>query len=321
MSEFRSSLRPGAPGHSAFRTANATIDDIELPLHASNDWNSCRFLTCSVLPVASACNLYCPFCFSKSSISALAHERVDWAAMNVERYYQFACERGATRLVVTGGGEPLLRAEDVCALVDRGRDSFSEIACFTNGTFLTSDLSHRLSNAGLSYLCYSRHHHDDERCRRLMGPSAPTLDEFFLAAGNLRVRATCVMTRGDIDSVDAVWEYIEKLSAYGVREFTFKHTYVAYEQSVFGASHENNWARDHQVEFDPFAGRGRILARLPWGPVVREVDGFQVCYYYEPTPNWGKENRRCRSTNLMSDGTVYASLEDLSSRLFRLTPS
>ena len=281
-------------------------------------WAECRFLTCSVLPVRMACNLGCPFCFSRSSISALKSERAGWGKLDVESYYAFARDRGATRLVITGGGEPLLRETDVVELIRRGRLFFNEIACFTNGSYLTHDLAARLDDAGLSYLCYSRHHDDDDECRRLMGDSAPTLEQFFAAAGSLKVRATCVMTRASIDSPEGVWRFIHRLSRHGVREFTFKHTYVAYEESVFGSSQQNQWAADHQIQDDPFASQGTVLCRLPWGPTVRNIDGFQVCYYFEPHPNWEKEHRLCRSINLLSDGKAYASLEDRRSRLFQL---
>ena len=284
-------------------------------------WVGCRFLTCSVLPVRLACNLDCPFCFSHSSISAMRHDVVDWEAADLETYYAFARERGATRLVITGGGEPLLRADDVVRLVERGRRFFSEIACFTNGTYLTPALAEQLGEAGLSYVCYSRHHDDDERCRELMGPTAPTLESFFRSAAGLKVRATCVMARGYVDSPVAVDRYVEALARFGVREFTFKHTYVAYDGSVFRGSHQNEWAAEHRVEDDPFAGRGEVVARLPWGPVIRRIGDFQVCYYYEPDPAWEKEHQLCRSINLLSDGTAYASLEDHQSRLFRLSNS
>lgn len=285
----------------------------------SAGWQDCRFMSCSVLPVRVACNLTCPFCFSKSSVSALRHERTDWAAMNVESYYQFARERGASRLVITGGGEPLLRPDDVLALVRTGRRHFDEIACFTNGTFLTADLARRLADAGLSYLCYSRHHEDDTACRRLMGDEAPRLAGFIAAARLLKVRATCVMARGYVDSAEACWRYVRALGAFGVREFTFKHTYVAYHESVFQGSAENRWAAEHQVEFDPFEGAaGAVLAALPWGPKVRRIGDYQLCYYREPTPQWELANRTCRSSNLLSDGNVYASLEDRRSRLYRL---
>ncbi len=284
-------------------------------------WEACRFLTCSVLPGRVACNLSCPFCFSKSSVSALRHERADWRRLDVARYYAFAKDRGATRLVVTGGGEPLLRADDSVYLIELGRRYFDEVACFTNGTFLTRELAHRLRNAGLSYVCYSRHAADDEANRLLMGDGAPRLAEFFAAAGALKVRATCVMARGSVADAAGVWEYIDALRPFGVREFTFKHTYVAYEGSLFQDSRQNEWAREHKVEFDPFGDEGEVVATLPWGPRIRRIRGVQACYYHEPTPQWELANRLCRSSNLLSDGAVLASLEDTSSRLFRLRHS
>jgi cyclic pyranopterin phosphate synthase len=152
-----------------------------------------------------------------------------------------------------------------------------------------------------------------------MGESAPSLDRFFAAARGLTVRATCVMARGYVDTEALVWRYIERLAAFGVRQFTFKHTYVAYEHSLFASTAENHWAAEHRVSFDPFAGRGEVVGELPWGPTIRRIREFQVCYYHEPTPSWEREHRLCRSLNLLSDGTVFASLEDQSSRLFRLS--
>lgn len=284
-------------------------------------WNDCRLLTCSVLPVRVACNLHCKFCFSKSSVSALSHEKTDWRRLPVEDYYRWARDRGATRLVITGGGEPLLRPRDVLHLVRVGKQYFSEIACFTNGTYLTPEISATLQEAGLSYLCFSRHHYDETRNLKLMGKGAPTLDAFFHAAGSLKVRATCVMAGGYIDSTAEVWSYINALRDFGVREFTFKHTYVAYAESVFRGSVEDRWAESHKIEFDPFEGQGAVLGALPWGPIIRQVEDLQVCYYREPTPDWERRNGLCRSSNLLSDGKVYASLEDQQSLLYQLKPS
>jgi Radical SAM superfamily/4Fe-4S single cluster domain len=290
-----------------------------LPVAEAPDpaWDACRFLTASVLPVRVACNLRCPFCFSKSSISALAREQ-SLRGRDVMGYYRDAKARGATRLVITGGGEPLLRPDDVVWLAALGREVFDEIACFTNGTYLTRALALRLRDAGLSYLCWSRHAASDTDNEALMGPGAPSLDAFFEAAGPLKVRATCVMAQGHVDGPEAVWRYVAALRPYGVRELTFKHTYVAYETSVFQGSREDVWARAHQVETDPFEGTGDIVGRLPWGPVIRRIEDVQLCYYREPTPAWELANRTGRSTNLLSDGSVYASLEDRRSLLYRL---
>lgn len=284
-----------------------------------SDWGNCRFLTCSVLPVRMACNLNCPFCFSKSSVSALKSEPASWNRLELERYYEFSRNRGANRLVVTGGGEPLLRPDDVVSIIRRGREFFDEIALFTNGTYLTRELSKELQDAGLSYLCYSRHHFDDLLCQQLMGKGTPKLAEFVAAAGELPIRATCVMSRGWIDSRKLVDAYLSVLSSHGIQEFTFKHTYVAYEKSLFADAPANLWSRQHALNVDPFSGRGDVLGQLPWGPIIRQLNSLQVCYYFEPDPIWELENQLCRSVNLLSDGSVYASLENQQSLLFQLT--
>ena len=230
--------------------------------------------------------------------------------------------------MITGGGEPLLRPRDVVSLVRRGREYFDEIALFTNGAYLTRDLAAELRAVGLSYVCYSRHHYDDARCRQLMGDGAPSLDAFVDACADLPIRATCVMARGWIDSPTRVETYLSELSARGIREFTFKHTYVAYRESIFADSPADRWSRQHALNEDPFEGRGTVVGRLPWGPRIRHLHDqsdhhrptLQVCYYYEPDPSWELENQLCRSANLLSDGSVYATLEDQRSRLFQLTP-
>ena len=145
--------------------------------------------------------------------------------------------------------------------------------------------------------------------------------DFIDAAGALKVRATCVMARGSVEDAAGAWAYIDALRPFGITEFTFKHTYVAYEGSLFQNSEQNEWAREHKVEFDPFGDEGEVVAELPWGPRIRRIRGIQACYYHEPTPQWEREHRTCRSSNLLSDGTVFASLEDTSSLLFRLPRS
>jgi pyruvate-formate lyase-activating enzyme len=283
-------------------------------------WSECRFASASILPVQSACDLECPFCFSKSSISALDRERLDLGKLDLDHYFSFTKSRGATRLVITGGGEPLLRAEVTLELIRRGKQYFDEVTLFTNGTRLTPHLADELAGAGLSYICWSRHSEDDTENRSLMGARAPALAQFFQAthAAKLKVRATCVMATNYVADRARAQRYIERLAEFGVEEFTFKHTYVAYAGSLFKGSGEDRWARAHQVDRDPFTGEGEVLAALPWGPEIRNIGGLRVCYYYEPTPAWEKEHRLCRSANLLSDGRVYASLEDERSLLYRL---
>jgi pyruvate-formate lyase-activating enzyme len=283
---------------------------------AANGWEECRYLTCSILPVRMACNLACKFCFSKSSVSALRQDRNEWSAAQLERYFEYSATMGATRLVVTGGGEPLLRPDAVRLGLRIGSRYFKEMVLFTNGSLLDRELARVLAEEGLSYVCYSRHHYDDGRNRELMGGPAIGLDTFFKnVAGLLKVRATCVLCRGEVEGRKEAVEYVRRLQLYGVREFTFKHTYVAYKRSLFGGSVQDHWARDRQVQEDPFAGEGDVVARLPWGPEIKRIGESQICYYYEPTPDWELEHRLGRSLNLLVDGKIYGSLEDQRSLL------
>lgn len=284
-------------------------------------WAECRFLSCSVLPVARACQCACRFCFSRSSISALARSRARWSAAALLDYYRWARARGATRLVVTGGGEPMLDPETAIAAIRLGREIWDEVTCFSNAALIDEALAGRLRDAGLGYLCWSRHHWDDARNRAIMGDAAPDLADVIARCRGLALRATCVMHRGGVETADDARRYIAALAPLGIREFTFKHTYVAYEHSVFRDSAQDAWCRDHQIEGDLFEGEGEVVSALPWGPRVRDIDGVRICFYQEPSPRWELQHRLCRSSNLLSDGSVHASLEDSRSLLFRLPGS
>ena len=226
-----------------------------------------------------------------------------------------------TRLVITGGGEPLLRADDVVRLVDRARRYFAEITCFTNGTYLTPELARRLGGAGLSYFCYSRHHEDGRPMPRADGADMRRLSKVLPRVGGLE--GACHVCHGAryVDTPAAVERYMSSLSRFGVREFTFKHTYVAYEARYFGGSPTERMGRGEPGQSRSVYGPGHGDRAAAVGTVIRRLDEFQVCYYYEPDPAWEKEHRLCRSINLMSDGWAYASLEDHRSRLFRLSSS
>ncbi|MGQ0616786.1 MAG: radical SAM protein [Acidimicrobiia bacterium] len=292
-----------------------------LPPSPGNGWHRCRFLTCSVLPVRMACPCECPFCFSRSSVSALAAEPTGWADAPLAAHFRWARSRGAARMVVTGGGEPLLRPAECIRAVRLAAPVFGEIAVFTSGAPLTAAVAAELKAAGLSYLCWSRHAVDDADNRALMGAAAPDAAAVLAMAADagLPVRATCVMNAAGVADAAGARHYLDAFAALGVREFTFKHTYVAGDRSLFASSPANQWARRHRVETDPLRGLGRVVAVLPWGPRIRRIEEVQACHYFEPTPEWELSHRLARSSNLLPDGTVYASLEDHTSRLHRLS--
>ena len=153
----------------------SSLDTLETEF-SENPWADCRFLTCSLLPVRMACNLSCKFCFSKSSISTLEQDGTRWTELQLERYFAFSRSRGASRLVITGGGEPLLRADAVRTAVRVGGQFFSEIALFTNGVLLNRSLIRELVGSGALclYLLFAT-----PLCRRTKPDSHGRCDDHF----------------------------------------------------------------------------------------------------------------------------------------------
>ncbi len=104
-----------------------------------------------------------------------------------------------------------------------------------------------------------------------MGADAPAAADVVAAAaaGSIKLRATCVMTRGQVENTAGVWQYINAFRSFGITEFTFKHTYVAYEHSLFQGTDEDRWTPGIRSISIRSRGVGEPVGGLPWGPLIR----------------------------------------------------
>ena len=299
--------------------------------------------TFSVLPIARGCQASCPFCFSEASASAEQEQ----AKLNMARVRQFADAarvRGAERFVITGGGEPgLVRHEQLCELMTIGRETLGKVVLITNGHHLAkSDDNERARiladyrHAGLSVLAVSRHHQEDATNSRMMNL---TTDATAIARTwrtghdvwpDLRMRFTCVLQRGGVDTLASLEAYVDWAATLGVPELCFKELYVSTSvESVYHRHAANEWSHAHQVPLAlvlEFAARHGFveIARLPWGsPVFRGMwrgAEMQIAAYTEPSLFWERSRGIARSWNLMADGRCLVSLEDCASEIERPTP-
>jgi len=294
--------------------------------------------TFSVLPIARGCQASCPFCFSEASASAEQDQmRLDLAG--VRRFAAEARVRGAERFVITGGGEPgLVRHELLCELIATGHEATGKTVLITNGHHLASSEPEALSGAledyaqaGLQVLAVSRHHFDEEASERLMTlrTDVEAIARAWRSARarwpELRLRFTCVLQRGAIDSMAGLESYVDWAAGLGVPELCFKELYVSTSvESVYHRHATNEWSLANQVPLSlvlEFAARHGFVetARLPWGsPIFRgEWRGqpMQIAAYTEPSLFWERAHGIARSWNLMSDGRCLASLEDRSSEI------
>ena len=294
--------------------------------------------TFSVLPIARGCQASCPFCFSEASASA-EQEQAKLDLPPIRQLANAARERGADRFVITGGGEPgLVRHEKLCDLIQVGSESLGKVVLITNGHHLAklqdAERSQVLSNyhqSGLRVLAISRHHHDDETSSRLM--SLPTDVSAIVHSWQmgrtswpeLRLRFTCVLQRGGVDSQEALEAYVGWAASLGVSELCFKELYVSTSaESVYHRHAANEWSLANQVPLElvlDFASRHKFveIARLPWGAPVFHGSWrghpMQIAAYTEPSLFWERSNGIARSWNLMADGRCLVSLEDRDSQI------
>ncbi|MEV7022712.1 radical SAM protein [Kitasatospora sp. NPDC093558] len=292
----------------------------------------------SVLPVASACQARCSFCFSAASISSdQTPARVPWDT--VAHWLERARAAGAERAVITGGGEPtLLPFDQQLRLVSACSEAFPKVVLITNAHTLAkgghADRAGRLealSAAGLSVLAVSRHHQDDAASERLMmlrTPVSAVADTWRTERDRwpgLRMRLICVLQHGGVADATGVADYLSWAADLGVEEVCFKELYVSTStESLYFDRAANVWSRQHQVSLSVVTGfaeqHGFALAsRLPWGaPVYHGTwNGrpMRIAAYTEPSLLWERTSGIARSWNVLADGRCYVSLEDRASEI------
>ena len=83
-------------------------------------WESLVPRTVSLLPIAKGCQARCRFCFSEASVSA-DQERGAISLSRMREVLREGAARGASRCVITGGGEPtLLRHDKLIEMIAEG---------------------------------------------------------------------------------------------------------------------------------------------------------------------------------------------------------
>lgn len=305
-----------------------------------NSFNQLAPRTLSVLPIARACQAKCQFCYSESSVSAEQSPRKHLIPNEVlAGFCDKAKALGASRFVITGGGEPgLVPHPQLVDLIHEGARHFAKIVLITNGVHLSSLTEARRLSAirdyrqgGLSTLAVSRHHYDPVENEVIMGLDTKTerifetMDLLKEENKTLTLRLICVLQKGGIDSSKKMQSYLDWATNAGVHEICFKELYVASSlESIYHTGREHQWCQEHQVplslvtEFCIAAGFA-IKSRLPWGaPVFEGIWNnrpVRIAAYTEPNVFWERKTGIARSWNLMADGTCLASLEDPSSSI------
>ena len=300
------------------------------------NYNELQPRTISILPIAKGCQAKCPFCFSHSSISDdQPNKKQDF--VKIENILKVAKENGAERAVITGGGEPfMLNESDLLHIINLCSQYYKTVVIITNG-FSIGKLSEndrlnkllQLQKVGLTVLSVSKHGYNSDVNKKIMYLDTQS-DKIAKTISNnkskfiiLKFRFVCVLQKGGVEDIETLKKYLDMATLYDVKEICFKELYVATShESVYYNKQNNIWSQEHQISLNlvlnfVIDNGGIKLHELPWGSPIYEFawnnKKINIAIYTEPSVYWERSNKLCRSWNFMSDGTVYASLEDKTS--------
>ena len=166
------------------------------------------------------CNLQCPYCYNPLDLGAYRDELdvTTWC-----RVVDEAADLGVLQLHLSGG-EPTLRADDCCKLVERARYREVYTNLITQGTFLSDDLLDRLLDAGLDHIQISLQAADAPLADVIAGAHVHDrkLDALERALRrDVAVTLNCVLHARNIDEVDRLIALAERL---GVRRLELANT-------------------------------------------------------------------------------------------------
>lgn len=238
-----------------------------------------------------ACNAKCPFCVEELRPASRGRELAAQRLVEADdgRYFAALGEvlealRPLDPSVSITGGEPSIdpRLPGILRLLAaRGA---RKRTMTTNGSGLLDERAGRrvvdwAAAAGLRHLNISRAHPDPERNARLMALRAGLSPEGLRTAvrqaqaGGARVRLSCVLLRGEIDSLPGVLAYLDFAAALGVDNVIFRQL-----MKSDAATHQENavirYSAERRVALEPLLDAVSADGRFAF---VRQILGY---YYY-----------------------------------------
>jgi molybdenum cofactor biosynthesis enzyme MoaA len=251
-----------------------------------------RFHTLSVVVGGLACNARCPFCIaSMTPASGLTLRATPPDLEAMDGAFRLARESGVTQVMLTGKGEPTLWPDHITAILGGlAPFSFPRVDLQTNGIAIadgrvTDQRLTRWRQLGLSLVAISVVHREPEPNRAVYLPyrssyiDLPALIE-RLRGHDFRVRLSVVLADGLVDDEDDVAAMIAFAHAHDVEQLTLRPVNAPADSrspqvAAWVADRALPAAREKRIA-DALATHP-IVERLPWGGIVRDVDGLSVC--------------------------------------------
>jgi hypothetical protein len=320
------------------RIEDVMAHSFELNFNLVRAYQKLRPRSISILPVKSGCQANCDFCFSTYSVSQDLEKGL-LESNNIEDFLSLAKDQGASRAVITGGGEPtLIESTKLYEMIAQCATYFPQkVLLISNGykyamqnTAILEETFAHLQTSGLTNLSLSHHHYHAEKNTQIMKLHIPIENLLSFCQYRdfgIKLRLICVLQKEGIDSTKEIGNYLKWAGSYDVKEVCFKELYVSTSLESYYHTYEANdvsYAKQVPLSLiiDFCKNQGFTLSHtLPWGASVYTgtYQGyyFSIACYTEPSLYWELLHQTSRSWNIMSNGECLASLEDKESFIRR----
>jgi MoaA/NifB/PqqE/SkfB family radical SAM enzyme len=258
--------------------------------------------TMSIVVGGLICNASCPFCVSNLTTSNGVPEKLKTANWNnLAPSIKFAEQSGASTFLITSKGEPTLVPDDITYCLNALKDSkvpFREMQ--TNGIVIanqskydiTSEWANRLRQwreLGLNNIAISIVSYDQAKNKSVYTPNGiyPDLVKTigFLKRFGFNIRLSCILTKGNTDSIEEVIKVIDFAKENGCFQLTFIPVTTPEQLGELdNAKETEKWAKEHNVHdfvkkelVNHFALNAVKLLEMPHGATVFDYKGQNVC--------------------------------------------
>jgi len=243
--------------------------------------------TFSIVVGTNACNANCPYCVSKMTGPIPETPHIKWSRFQTACKIVEQARDGLVTVLLTGKGEPMLYPEQVTDYL-RGLDRFNFplIELQTNGTLIKqSQVALKgWSQMGLGLVCISVASECPSDNNELMGIKREY--DYWDAVKVLKdigfsVRLNCTMVRYGVDSNGSADSMIQKCSARGVDQLTFREVEMPHNSqnqkvTQYVEANKPHGAARHLRHWMEMKDAVRLL-ELPHGGVVYDYNGQNVC--------------------------------------------
>jgi molybdenum cofactor biosynthesis enzyme MoaA len=217
---------------------------------------------------------------------------------------QFALNHNAQNILITGKGEPTYFPAQVSQyLIEFKGYPFDKMELQTEGSNIAGsgpidDFLKVWKMLGLDVIAISIYHYDPELNKKMFGVNhsynlVNLIDK--LHDMKFRVRLSCVLANGYIDSVGEVKNLIQYAKDRKVMQLSLRTIDIPVQPLNFGIANNASKYRlmaDKYLVIVEYVREGNLCDVLPHGAEVYEVDGQNVCITTGLTADAGKDDIR-----------------------------